>query len=159
MDVKRAYRSFKLHVARQFADLPDHIGAELEFMHFLSLNEGKFTTSEENQKRDLCLENERAFLEDHLQKWASELAGCLKENSDSTFFIALSQLTSEFLTAESKYLKGREEAPQKTELSAIDIAGMEFDTSTLNVLEVDEATSEPGVALGQNWGTAYLPTE
>jgi len=53
MVVKQSYRSFKLRVSRQFADLPDHIAAELEFMHFLSLNEGKFATKGENQNRDL----------------------------------------------------------------------------------------------------------
>ena len=55
--VKRFYRVFKLRISHQFKDLQDHISAELEFMHFLSLNEGKFAASGQNRERDLCIQN------------------------------------------------------------------------------------------------------
>ena len=39
MAIKEIYQRFELSGSPQFSDLPDHIAAELEFMHFLSHNE------------------------------------------------------------------------------------------------------------------------
>ena len=153
MAVKRFYGNFKLRVARPFADLPDHLAAELEFMHFLSLNEAKFEADGKSQGRDLCLINQPLFLEKHLQPWVPKVAACLKENSDSQFFTALAQLTSDFLTAEIKHLEGGEKAETKTKTLPMDTASLQFDTSTLTVLEPDETAPESKV----KWIYTTLP--
>ena len=144
MDVKRLYKSFKLRVSRSFADLPDHISAELEFMHFLIANEIRFTANRQKHVSDFFVESERAFLGDHAIKWIPQFADCLEEKSVSEFFITLSKLTTDFLIADTELLAGRDEAP-KTESLTIDRECLDLDTSTLKVLEEDEGTPDPQI--------------
>jgi DMSO reductase family type II enzyme chaperone len=106
--VKRVYRRFKLGVSRQFKDLPDHIGCELEFMYFLSLNESKLEAGGRDQERDLCIRCEKEFLEDHMLRWVPDFVECLERNSSSEFFIHLSRFTKEFITEDAKCLSGIE---------------------------------------------------
>ncbi|MCK4791850.1 MAG: molybdopterin-dependent oxidoreductase, partial [Desulfobacteraceae bacterium] len=143
--VKRAYRDFGLRVSRRFADLPDHIAAELEFMHFLTFNEEKFSSARQDQYRVICVANEISFLESHLQKWVPAFYGCIEENKDSLFFRALSRLTADFLNEETAYLKDRCKAHEWNDSLAVDEAHCAFDTSTLTVLEPDTAVSEPRI--------------
>jgi len=143
MAVKRLYHTLGLHVSRQFADLPDHIAAELEFIHFLALNENEFDTSGYIKSREWCLNSEFTFLEGHLLRWVPKFATCLKENSDSKFFVELSQFTHNFLVAETEYLKAQRGTYDETQLLAT--ADMEFDASTLTVLEIGETVAEPEV--------------
>jgi len=140
--LKRFYRRFKLRVSREFADLPDHIAAELEFMHFLSLNESKFTANGEDQNRELCINSEMAFLEDHLRKWVPDFAVCLNQVSSSKFFAALSQFTTDFLVAETNYLKNERGTHETAKSSTTDIRGVKFDTATVTVLEAYETKHE-----------------
>lgn len=144
VSVKQFYRRFKICVSPEFRDLADHLAVELNFMHFLAYNEDMFSTRGQEQESNLCTENERIFLNKHLLKWVPAFAKCLKENSQSVFFRALSQVTSDFLSADSAQLAGRKEAEQ-TQPSAIDVASVVFDTSTLTILKPDVAKPDQPV--------------
>jgi DMSO reductase family type II enzyme chaperone len=104
MAVKQMYRTFKLSVSDQFKDLPDHIGAELEFMHFLSFNEGTFAASGMKEASDVCVEGEKTFLMDHMLKWVPAFHRCLEENSKLKFFVSIAKLTNDFIAEDARYL-------------------------------------------------------
>ena len=141
---KRFYQMFKLRVSRKFRDLPDHISVELEFMHFLTHNEAAFSVRGDNRGSDLCIGHEIRFLENHLLKWVSQFTNCVIENSDSKFFVTLSQLIRDFLKEDATYLACQKETVKK-QSPGVDMAGMQFDTSTLTVLEASEVPPDPKV--------------
>ena len=93
VSVKRYYNRFGLGVSQIFKDLPDHIAAELEFMFFLSFNEGKFVSDGCDEERKLCIDYEKKFLEEHMLRWIPDFVECLETSSNPEFFLTLSRTT------------------------------------------------------------------
>lgn len=137
--VKKFYKKFRLAISRQFKDLPDHIGAELEFMYFLSLNESKFVLNGRNQERNLCIKYEKEFLRDHLISWVPDFVKCLEKTSNSIFFIRLSRFVRDFILEDEKSLSNIVSLRNKHK--DVDISSLEFDRSGLITLE--EVEEEP----------------
>ena len=100
----RFYNHFGLHPSSRSRDLPDHITAELEFMHFLTFKE--VAALHQSQPRDSYLRAQRDFLERHLCAWIPLLAQCLRRQHPHPFYAALTRLTEEFLARERDYLEG-----------------------------------------------------
>lgn len=70
---------------------PDHISVELEFMAFLCEREGQAW-----QRKDLAagvamLEQEKAFLEEHLAQWLPLLARALSQQSAFSFYATVGE--------------------------------------------------------------------
>jgi TorA maturation chaperone TorD len=148
MAVKRLYRDFHLRVSPYFPDLPDHIAAELEFMHFLSFNEDKFAAIGKNQYRDFCLTNEMTFLEEHMLKWVPEFSECIKAESNLHLFKYLAQFTCNYLASEAKYLASQKRDYRQVTYCSKEAANSDFDASALVVLERTEAIEESNVKWG-----------
>lgn len=83
---------------------PDHIGAELEFMHLITLKEAEALLKKEEEKSELCKNVERKFLQDHLGRWVGAFVKCL-ESEGSLFYSSIGSILVEMINEECRYLK------------------------------------------------------
>ena len=84
-DVMGFYRAFGVEPN---ADRPDHIAAELEFMHLLTLKESHALTRGQPDKAELCRKAQQDFLREHLLTWDRTLLKVIraKPGTDSLVF-------------------------------------------------------------------------
>lgn len=84
-DIMGFYRAFGVEPR---ADRPDHISAELEFMHLLTLKEAHALNTGQPDKAELCRKAQQKFLREHLLTWNVELLKIIraKLRADSTIF-------------------------------------------------------------------------
>lgn len=84
-DVMGFYRAFGVEPQ---GDRPDHICAELEFMHLLTLKEAHALNAGQADKAELCREAQQKFLREHLLTWDAELLKTIraKLRGDSVIF-------------------------------------------------------------------------
>ena len=97
MDVIKRYQQSGLAMAEDFKDAPDHIAAELEFMHFLIYKEIEAANQGDARRIHTYLLNQRSFLADHLGAWVSEFVGKVLENANTTFYQNLARATDTFI--------------------------------------------------------------
>jgi len=96
-DVQKRYKEAGLDVSTGFKDAPDHIAAELEFIHFLIFKEMEATNQGDVNSIITCLSNQQSFLEDHLGAWVSEFAGNVVDNAKTSFYQNLARTTEAFI--------------------------------------------------------------
>lgn len=112
-DVAGFYRAFGLEVGPGFHDRPDHLAAELEFMHFLLMKEAY---AREHNLQDLAAEARKAqsqFLEEHLGTWGPPFFVSMARGGGNAFYAAASEFGSRFLADESERLRL---SPKRTEI-------------------------------------------
>lgn len=97
-DVQRRYAEAGLRVSKRFADLPDHISAELEFMHFLCSQESK--VREDKAALELSRKRQQEFLTLHLQPWVTTFAEGVLASTKSDFYRSAATLLKSFVKAE-----------------------------------------------------------
>ena len=97
VDVQKRYQEAGLDVDAKFKDAPDHIAAELEFMHFLVFKEMEATSEGDAGGFINCLLMQRSFLEDHLGAWISDFAGNIVNNAQTPFYQNLALATEAFV--------------------------------------------------------------
>ena len=97
MDVIKRYRQSGLVVAEDFKDAPDHIAAELEFMHYLIYKEIEATNRSDANSTFTCLLNQQSFLKYHLGAWVSEFAGNIIDNAKTSYYRNLARVTDGFI--------------------------------------------------------------
>ena len=96
-DVQKWYRATGLDVDAQFKDAPDHIAAELEFMHFLIFKEMEVAEQEETEGVIKYLKMQRSFLEYHLGAWVSDFAENVVNNAQTTYYRNLARATKAYV--------------------------------------------------------------
>lgn len=97
LDVKNRYRQAELDTAKDFKDPPDHITAELEFMHYLIFKEIEAFCSADTQTAVAFIQKQKSFLEDHLTAWVPEFAANVIENAETLFYQNLAKATETFV--------------------------------------------------------------
>ena len=96
-DVQERYKAAGLDMSVDFKDAPDHIAAELEFMHFLIFKEIKASSQSDVNGIVTSLLNQQSFLEIHLGAWVSEFAANVIDNAKTSFYRNLARATEAFL--------------------------------------------------------------
>ena len=96
-DVQKYYRATGLDVDAQFKDAPDHVAAELEFMHFLIFNEMEATDQGGADDAINYLKMQRSFLEYHLGAWISDFSVKVLNNAQTAFYRNLARATEAFV--------------------------------------------------------------
>jgi putative dimethyl sulfoxide reductase chaperone len=101
-EVLMMYRSIGLDKVSEFREPEDHIAIELQFMAYLS---GK--TSEALKSNNLVdtrkyLEVQRAFLNDHLAKWAPKLAADILQSARREFYKAIAKITEGYVRIDAE---------------------------------------------------------
>lgn len=104
-DVRRRYAAAGLAVSKSYTDLPDHISAEMEFMHFLCAEESKFRDKGNDEEAKGRRIMERDFLKDHIGPWVSDFADCVLARTNSPFYRAAANLLKEFTQSEVDYFR------------------------------------------------------
>ena len=97
MDVIKRYRQSGLVVAEDFKDAPDHITAELEFMHYLIYKEIEASNQGDANSTFSCLVDQHSFLKFHLGAWVSEFTRNVIDNANTTFYQDLARVTDSFI--------------------------------------------------------------
>ena len=96
-DVQKRYQVAGLDVATGFKDAPDHIAAELEFMHFLIFKAMEAANQGDVNSIVTCFLNQQSFLKDHLGAWVPEFTGKIVDNAKTSFYQNLARATEAFI--------------------------------------------------------------
>ena len=96
-DAQMRYRAAGLDVDTGFKDAPDHVAAELEFMHFLIFKAMEAAVQGDADQVIANLTNQQAFLEIHLGAWIHEFADNVVKNAATSFYRNLARTTEIFI--------------------------------------------------------------
>lgn len=106
-DIAGFYRAFGVEV-EPGTERPDHIAAQLEFMHLLAVKE---IVAEQKGGRDeqaqICRDAQRAFLRDHLGRWSGRLAARLDTTADGPFYPAAGRLLDRFVFLDAERIDAK----------------------------------------------------
>ena len=97
MDVVNRYRQSGLVVAEDFKDAPDHIAAELEFMHFLIFKAMEAANQGDVDYIATSFLNQQSFLEVHLGAWIHEFTSNVIDNAEASLYRNLARATDIFI--------------------------------------------------------------
>lgn len=112
--VVRFYEFFGLETGSELRQEPDHLRAQLEFMHFLSFQEVQFGR---NGQSTLALQRaQRDFLARHPATWIPHWLARVQRSAPAPYFLRLAELLADFVAGEQARLSRA--APQAPHLSA-----------------------------------------
>ncbi len=86
IQVEREYTRLGLTTSNEYKNLPDHVSAEMEAMSFLIGKEAEAWKRRAYEDVVQALEDQRAFLRDHLGRWFPTFAQSVNEASGETFY-------------------------------------------------------------------------
>jgi DMSO reductase family type II enzyme chaperone len=104
LDVSECYREVGLEAAAGFSGTPDHVAAELEFMHFLAVKEIEARAGVDVVRAGHLKRKQRAFLERHLAVWAPDFTGSVEAQAQTLFYRGLAVATRTFVENDFKRL-------------------------------------------------------
>jgi DMSO reductase family type II enzyme chaperone len=99
VELKALYHHFGLLLAAEDNELPDHVTAELEFMHFLALKEAQCLESGSDAAP--YIRAQRDMGAHHLQPWFRALASPARSLIPEGFYRHWVELTSDFISLET----------------------------------------------------------
>jgi TorA maturation chaperone TorD len=117
-DIGGFYNAFGLAVASSAHERQDHIGAECEFMAFLSFREARALSAGDTKTFQVVRDAGRSFLKDHLGRFGRAFARSLRKEAGQPFYRTTADLLFAFLTAES-FVFGLPPGPESIRLSWI----------------------------------------
>ena len=103
-EVESDYRRHGFELIPGFRGAPDHIAAELHFLRMLTQEEATAWERGEREWARNLLEEQQAFLEKHLGKWAPSFCEEAAAASRLQFYRTLALLTGEFIRSEMEAL-------------------------------------------------------
>jgi len=103
-DVAGFLTAFGLATAATRSDIEDHIAAELEFMSVLALKEAYAVAEGHAEGLEVVRPAERAFLGDHLGRWAEAFARDLRGATPLPYYAAAAELLGVWIRADSEAL-------------------------------------------------------
>lgn len=97
LDVRNRYREAGVDISAAFKEPPDHIAAELEFMHYLILKEIEAIRNGDFKSALQYLQKQKRFLKNHLGVWVSEFTNSVEAKAETEFFKHLAKFTKIFV--------------------------------------------------------------
>lgn len=104
LDVKRFYKMAGAETGKNFKELPDHIGTELDFLRFLCERESEAWKSGNESDALIFLKIERDFLKNHLVCWLPDLREKVFEKTKNLFYLGVVKITADFVFSDSHTL-------------------------------------------------------
>jgi DMSO reductase family type II enzyme chaperone len=101
-DIAGFYRAFGFNIGGQVRERPDHISAELEFMHVLALKEAYAAERDVLEHVEICIDAQRKFLQEHLGKWVGLFAESLARSAEEGPYVKLAHFAADFVEADAK---------------------------------------------------------
>ena len=129
-DIAGFYRAFGLQVAGKSGERADHICSELEFMAALCAKEALARSRGLHEQAEICRDARRAFLVEHLGRWAGQFARRIAEHARLPYYTALADLLVALLNHEAVELNAALEeqpvaqAPAAVDFDALECAGL-----------------------------------
>jgi TorA maturation chaperone TorD len=105
MDVLDHYRALGLDIADNFKDAPDHVCAELEFMHVLVCRQAEALRTEDGDRLVDSRQRQHAFLGNHAGAWIPDFAAKVMEHAETQFYRFMGEVTKHFVEEESEALE------------------------------------------------------
>ncbi len=104
--VSEFYKQFGLTMSRKKGkhEHPDHICAELEFLHFLTFKEAQVVKEENHELLMVYRIAQKDFLEHHLIQWVPKFHERLQNSARLSFYTGLARITSEFLAMDMELI-------------------------------------------------------
>jgi DMSO reductase family type II enzyme chaperone len=99
-DVAGFYAAFGVRVSATQRELPDFLGAELEFLHLASWKEAEAMRRGRRARAALCREVQEKFLAEHLGRWIPLYRDRLAASPAGPFYVALAGLVADFINAQ-----------------------------------------------------------
>ncbi|AMN47553.1 putative ethylbenzene dehydrogenase (S25dD4) [Steroidobacter denitrificans] len=93
-EVIRFYDHFGLRLSPDLNEMPDQLGAELEFLHFLSFRQAEAGDGDDTLPYRRA---ERDFIARHPGRWVPEMRARLEKTAASPFYREIVMLLDEFL--------------------------------------------------------------
>ncbi len=99
LEVSEFYNCFGLRMSQEGGkrEFPDHISAELEFLHFLAFKEAQAMETGDEEKHKGYLLAQKDFLERHLSRWVPEFCLRVQNSAGAPFYDLLARITSRFI--------------------------------------------------------------
>jgi TorA maturation chaperone TorD len=97
LEVIEIYEAQGIVMDSEFKNLPDHITAELEFMHYLIHKETKALQMSDITGTLAFLKIQEHFLNRHLKRWIPPFCDNMKRGADCRFYTLLAAYTSLFI--------------------------------------------------------------
>jgi len=97
------YEAFGLRSGGREGEVPDHIGAQLEFAAFLCLKEAlhsEDSSPESTEAVTIVRAARQTFMQDHLGRWVCAFADKLRDRSFHPYFACLAGLLTEWVKAD-----------------------------------------------------------
>ncbi len=94
---------------------PDHIAMELEYCYLLCVKEATARAAGERERAAVCRDAQRAFVRDHLARWAPLFAGRAEVAAAGTPYAAAARMLAALLVSEERYLRVGEVARYRDE--------------------------------------------
>lgn len=101
-DLLALYASGGFEVAESFAELPDHVAAELEFLYLLLFSEARARGLGELSEAASLAAIRRQFLDRHLARWIGPFTEAVENAAHTDFHRNLAALTRSFVAHESR---------------------------------------------------------
>ena len=95
IDVAAWYREDGLENAIQ--EPPDHVIAELEYLHFLAVKSAGAMIDGDPEKATYYLGREKRFLTTHLARWVHPFTREVETNAETEFYRCLAKITRAFI--------------------------------------------------------------
>ena len=106
IEAERWFKEAGLELAEDFKEAPDHIAAELEFMHVLVCREIDAICREDIDAAQRSVALQKSFLKRHLGAWTPAFTARILENARTDFYRRLAEVTRTFLSEEVAALAG-----------------------------------------------------
>lgn len=125
-DIGGFYRAFELKLSEDMKERYDHLGIELEFMHFLTYKEAYALENHGEEQLKICIDAEKKFLKSHLARWVPLFTKLANKMAKKDGFYAgiAADLLRDFISFETKLFKIRVE--EATELNTEAMKDEEF---------------------------------
>jgi len=107
VDVRNHYLDAGFDLAENFKEAPDHVCAELEFMHALVCREIEAIHTDDRDKFTDSRMRQQEFLSNHLGAWVPDFTARIIEHAQTAFYRTLGEVTRRFIQDE---LQIKEEA-------------------------------------------------
>lgn len=99
-DVAGFYAAFGLRVSTAHRELPDFLGAELEFLYLAGSLEAQARRHGHFAAASVCREAQEKFLAEHLGGWLSRFREKMECSAAGPFYVLLARLTEGFVKAQ-----------------------------------------------------------
>lgn len=100
--LRKIYAAVEFTMPPEFHEMPDYIGIELSFMHLLCAVEKSAVENGRTGPAEICRNNQKRFLREHLRKWSEMLTEKVKANSAAGFYAGVADITQHFIALEAK---------------------------------------------------------